>query len=56
MCHDWWQWRMWQEREADRELWDEFERTKPIAGPDTAGEHGEIVLEPAEPEPVAAKR
>jgi hypothetical protein len=56
MCHDWWQWRMWAEREAGREVWDEFERTTPIAEPDAPGEEVEITLEQPEPETVSAKR
>jgi hypothetical protein len=55
MCHDWWYRRMYQEREADRELWDEFDRTRPLSDPEPADEEAEITLEKAEADPVAVE-
>ena len=34
MCHDWWLKRRFEEGEASRELWDEFERTRPLNEPE----------------------
>lgn len=61
MCHDWWQWQMDQEREAGRELWDEFERTRPLSDPEPADNQTEVTLgardaEPAGAEPAGAER
>ena len=53
MCHEWWTHRMWKERDADQELWDEFDRTRPLSDPEPAEEETEITLEHSEPEPVA---
>lgn len=55
MCHDWWYRRMYAEREADRELWDEFERTTPLSDPQPADD-AEIMLEHSETEAVPAER
>jgi hypothetical protein len=55
MCHEWWQQRRREEREAGRELWDEFERTRPLSDPEPAGEEAEITLEHSETEPLAAE-
>lgn len=55
MCHEWLWRRFYEEREADRELWDEFERTVPLSDPEPADEKAEITLEHPEPEPVAAE-
>jgi len=56
MCHEWWQRRMQQEREASRKLWDEFEQTRPVSDPEQADEEAEVTLEnPAWP-PVVAER
>jgi hypothetical protein len=50
------QWRrFYEEREADRELWDDFERTVPLSDPEPADEEAEIRLEHSDAEPVAAK-
>ena len=56
MCHERWHRRMYEEREAGRELWDEFERTTPVNDPEPADEEAEVILEHAETEPVAADR
>lgn len=56
MCHDWWQWRMYQEREASRELWDEFERTRPLSDPEPVDQDAEVTLEAPEGEPTGAER
>ncbi len=55
MCHEWWYRRM-EEREASRELWDEFEETRPLADTGADHEEAEITLEHSETEPVAAER
>lgn len=56
MCHQWWDWRMYEEREreASRELWDEFERTQPLSDP--GEEEVEVTLEAPEAQPASAKR
>ena len=56
MCHEWWYRRMYEDREAGRELWDEFERTTPLSDPDPADEDAEVTLERSETEPIAAER
>lgn len=55
MCHEWWMRRMQDEREASRELWDEFDQTRPPSDPDPAEEDTEITLEHSEPQPVAER-
>jgi hypothetical protein len=55
MCHDWWWRRLQEEREASRELWDEFERTRPLSGPEPNREDAEVTLEQPEPKPVTAQ-
>jgi len=57
MCHEssWWR-RRYEEREASRELWDEFEQTRPLGDTDGANEETEVTLEHPEPRPVAADR
>jgi hypothetical protein len=47
---------LYAEREASRELWGEFERTRPLSEPEPADEEIEITLERSETEPVGAKR
>jgi hypothetical protein len=56
MCHERWWRRMCEERQADRELWDEFEHTRPLSDFEPAEEEAEITLERPDTEPVAAKR
>jgi hypothetical protein len=56
MCHDWWLKRRFEEREASRELWDEFEQTRPLSDPQPADEESEVTLERREAAPVSAER
>ena len=56
MCHDWWLKRRFEEDEASRELWDEFERTRPLNEPEPTGEEAEVTLERREPTPLSAER
>jgi hypothetical protein len=53
MCHERWLRRRAEEREASRRLWDEFEQTRPLSGPEVNDEDVEATLETGEPEPVA---
>ena len=55
MCHEWWMHRMQEEREAGRELWDEFDQTRPLSDPAPAEAETEIRVEHPEPEPVAER-
>lgn len=55
MCHDWWQWRMYEEREASRKLWEEFEKTRPVSDPEPMDEEVEVTLEERDPEPAAER-
>ena len=56
MCHDWWLKRRFEEGEASRELWDEFERTRPLTEPDPTDEETEVTLERHERTRVSADR
>jgi len=56
MCHEWWMRRMYEEREASRELWEEFGRTRPAGDPEPQREDAEITLERPDAEPVIAER
>ena len=56
MCHEWWERRMREEREASRELWDEFERARPLSDEAPADEEPKATLENPDAKPVAAKR
>jgi hypothetical protein len=56
MCHDWWQWRLCQEHEESRELWDEFERTRPLTDPHPPDQEVEVTLESPEAERAGAER
>jgi hypothetical protein len=57
VCHESWWWRRrHEEREESRELWDEFEQTRPLSDPDAAEEEAEVRLEQPDPRPVAADR
>lgn len=57
MCHEAWWWRhRYEEREASRELWDEFEQTRPLSDPEPAEPETEVTLEGPEPRPVATER
>ena len=56
MCHDWLLKRRFEEGEASRELWDEFEQTRPLNEPEPTGEEAEVTLERREPTPLARER
>jgi hypothetical protein len=56
MCHEWWQWRAYEEREASRKLWAEFERTRPLSDPEPANDDAEVTLEAPASEPAGAGR
>jgi hypothetical protein len=56
MCHEWWlRRRRFEEREADRALWDEFERTRPLSDTEVARDEADVTLKKREPEPAAAE-
>jgi hypothetical protein len=56
MCHEWWQRRRFEEREASRRMWDEFERTQPLSDPDVSEEEEpSITLNNPEKAPLASK-
>jgi hypothetical protein len=56
MCHDWWLKRRFEEDEASRELWDEFERMRPLTEPEPTDEETEVTLERREPTRLSAER
>ena len=56
MCHDWWLKRRFEEGQASRELWDEFERTRPLTEPESTTEETEVTFERREPTPQSAER
>jgi hypothetical protein len=57
MCHESWWWRRrYEERDASRELWDEFEQTRPLSDPEPADEEAEITLERSDTDLVAGER
>jgi hypothetical protein len=53
MCHNWWQPRRFEEHEANRRTWDEFERTQPLSEPQIGDEEPEVTLEKPESAPLA---
>lgn len=56
MCHESWWWRhRYEERETSRELWDEFEQTRPPSDPEPAEPETEVTLEDPESRPVATE-
>ncbi len=56
MCHEsWWWQRRYEEREASRELWDEFEQTRPLSDADSADEEADVRLEEPGTRPVATE-
>jgi hypothetical protein len=55
MCHEWWLRRKFEEREASRRMWDEFERTRPLSNRDVTEEEPEVTLEHPEPVPLTAQ-
>jgi hypothetical protein len=56
MCHERWYRRMREEREASRELWEDFEHTRPMSEPEVPDRDTEVTLEEPEAKPVAAER
>ncbi len=56
MCHEFWLRRRFQEREASRRMWDEFERTQPLSDPEVADEQPEVTLEERDAATLAAER
>jgi hypothetical protein len=56
MCHESWLRRRREEREASRQLWDDFERTRPLSDPEVTDEQPEVTLEKREPTPLAAEQ
>ena len=56
MCHEslWWR-RRYEEREASRELWDEFEQTQPLSDPDADDKEAEVTLERPESKSISAE-
>jgi hypothetical protein len=56
MCHEWWlRRRRFEEREADRALWDEFERTRPLSDTEVGNDEADVTLKMREPERAAAE-
>jgi hypothetical protein len=55
MCYEWWQRRRFEEREASRRMWDEFERTRPPSDQEVTEEDSEATLEKPDTAPLAAK-
>jgi hypothetical protein len=55
MCEGWWFHRRAEEREASRQLWEEFDRTTPLTGPEETEEEPEVILEKPEPTRLAVK-
>ncbi len=53
MCHEWWLRRKFEERDASRRMWDEFDRTRPLSDPEVTEEAPDVTLETPEPAPVA---
>ena len=56
MCHERWWRRFYEEREASRQLWDEFEHPRPLSDPKPTDEEAEVTLEQRDAKPVAAER
>ena len=55
MCHEWWLRRRFDEGEVSRQLWDEFDHSRPLSDAWVADEQREVTLEKREPTPVAAQ-
>jgi len=54
VCNEWWFQRRAEEREANRRLWEEFERTSPLSDPELTEEQPEVLRERPETAPIAA--
>jgi hypothetical protein len=55
MCHEWSQRRRFEEREASRRVWDEFERTRLLSDQEVTEEDSEATLEKPQTAPLAAR-
>ena len=55
MCNESWLRRRSEQREASRQLWGEFEHTRPLSDPEVADEQPEVTPEKREPTPQAAQ-
>ena len=55
MCHERRLRRRCEEREASRQLWDEFEHPRSLSHPHVTDEQPELTLEKHEPTPLAAE-
>ena len=55
MCHEWWLRRRFEDREASRRMWDEFEHTRPLSDPQAPEEEPEVTLETEEAASIAAE-
>ena len=55
MCHDRWLRRRYEEREASRQMWDEFEHTTPLSEPEAPEQEPEVTLEEREPTPLGTE-
>ena len=56
MCHERWLRRRFEEREASRRTWEEFEQTRPLSDPEVTEEEPEVTLEEREPTPLGNER
>jgi hypothetical protein len=56
MCHERWLRGRFEEREASRQMWEEFDQTTPLSEPQTPEEDKEVRLEEREPTPLATER
>ena len=54
MCHEWWFKRRAEEAEASRQMWDEFERTRPLSDTKEPEEERKVTLEKRETAKLAA--
>jgi hypothetical protein len=55
MCHEWWWERRFEEREASRRMWEEFDRTRPLSDPEVVEEEPEVTLEKRQPARLATE-
>ena len=56
MCHERWLRRRYEEREESRQMWDEFEQTRPLSDPEVTEEEPEVTLEKQAAQVLAAER
>lgn len=55
MCHEWWLRRRFEDREASRRMWDEFEHTRPLSDPQAPEKEPEVTLETEKAASIAAE-